>query len=137
MNLNATLSFTVTGTSTTGLSVSINPSVKIASTSMDDYFHNTYRVNPGTTDTPINIGTILTGKYLFVNPSGPMTLIVTQTENALPVDKTFEIAGPFFLTADYTAIRVANSNTEVREVTILAVGSRQSYSTNPGVFSAK
>jgi hypothetical protein len=98
---------------------------------MDDYFHNTYRVNPGTLDTLINLGTIVTGKYLFVNPSGPMTLTVTQIEGANPVEKTFEIAGPFFLTGDYTAVKVANDNTEVREV------SRQSYSTNPGVYSVK
>ena len=133
MNLNGTLTFTVAGTSTTGMSVNINPTVKITNASIEDYFHNTYRVNPNTSATPINMGTIVTGKYLFINVNGPITVIITQNAT----DISFDVTGAFFFSGNFSAVKVANSTSEVREITLLALGVRQLYGANPGVYSAK
>lgn len=121
MNLNGTLQFAVTGTSSTGLSVNINPVVKVSSTTLEDYLHNTYTINPVTTAREVDLGTLATGKYLFINTNGLVQ--VTLTQNA--ADIVFSVTGAFYFTGEFTALKLANtSTTEVREVTVLAVGNR-------------
>ena len=105
-----------------------------ASYEAGDYLADTYTVNASTTATVINLGKIVTGKFLWIETNGE--LVVTITQAAAPRD--IKVNGLMILaspTAPFTAISVANpSSATAVKMSLVVAGDRDAVGTGPGVF---
>ena len=133
MILNETISATLTGSSVTGLAISLTPAYSLKNAMVDDYVHNTFTVNPGTSAVVIDIGKILTAKHILAVSNGPLSIILTQNST----NRTVDFNGAFLIDGDFTAVKISNSGSEARELTVLISGNRALVGTGPGVYSVR
>lgn len=131
MILNETLTVTLVGNSTTGMSVSLAPAYTLKNVTVGDYLHNTYTINPATVAADIDMGLITTAHHLFAESDGPITLTLTQAAT----HRTIDMNGALLLDGDFTTIAVSNSGTSARQLTLFVCGDRNPVGGGPGVYS--
>ena len=132
MLLNETISVTLSGTSTTGLSVSLAPAYTLKNATVADYLHDTYTINPATVNAVLAMGLITTAHHILAITDGPLTLTLTQSA----VDRNIDLmSGTLLLDGDFTAIKISNSGTAARQLTLLITGDRNPVGVGPGIYS--
>ena len=130
MLLDETISLSLTGNSTTGLSVLLEPAFTKANVAVDDYVHNTFIVNAGTTATAIDLGKIATASYLMVICDAPLEVTITQT-----TDRTVDVNDFLLMNSTFTALKIANPGIVDVNVTVLVAGNRIANPGTPGIYS--
>ena len=136
MLLNETVTVSLAGNSTTGLSVSLAPAYSLKNAQAGDYLHDTYVINPSTTATSIDLGLIATAHHLFAVCDQKVTLTLHQAGSDRLVDiGTATGGGAMLLDGDFTALKVANANTGLAaNLTLFITGDRVVNSGSSGVF---
>jgi len=121
----------ITATTGPGLTLLANPALAITNVAQDDYFAETFTINPLTPDTVRPIGDIVTGSVIWIQTDRPITVTLTQSA----VDNAFLVDSFMYMNATFTQVQLANADaTNAANINLVVAGDRVTNPGGPGIY---
>lgn len=114
--------------------VSDSGSYSSGATEAGDRITRTFTVNAGTPLTAIDLGKITSGKMLWLECNGSLTVELTQDFGSGDVANIALVNKFFMLQSPFTALRIANPGGTAINVSVMVAGDRDAVGAGPGVF---